>query len=135
MPGDGRVRGSNNSGLWNEEGAAVEIVVSPPYWATWWFRGLAGLGLIGSAIILAQIGPRLIGVNLPAACKEYEEQMGGGGASSEPGISSAYRGVALRGYRVDEGSSAGQVLGLDQPPIRTVVVGVVDEIRVGDPAA
>jgi len=31
---------------------------------------------------------------------------------------------------LDEGNSAGQVLGLDQPPIRTVVVGVVDEIHV-----
>ena len=30
---------------------------------------------------------------------------------------------------VDEGNSAGQVLGLDQPPIRTVIVGVVDEVR------
>lgn len=30
---------------------------------------------------------------------------------------------------VDEGNSAGQVLGLDQPPIRTVVVGVVDEVQ------
>ncbi|MDP6460407.1 MAG: EutN/CcmL family microcompartment protein [Gemmatimonadota bacterium] len=27
---------------------------------------------------------------------------------------------------LDEGNSAGQVLGLDQPPIRTVIVGVVD---------
>ncbi|HMB71771.1 MAG TPA: EutN/CcmL family microcompartment protein [bacterium] len=32
---------------------------------------------------------------------------------------------------VDEGNSAGQVLGLDQPPIRTVIVGVVDEVDVG----
>jgi ethanolamine utilization protein EutN len=30
---------------------------------------------------------------------------------------------------VDEGNSAGQVLALDQPPIRSVIVGVVDEIR------
>jgi ethanolamine utilization protein EutN len=30
---------------------------------------------------------------------------------------------------LDEGNSAGQVLSLDQPPIRTVVVGIVDEIR------
>jgi len=30
---------------------------------------------------------------------------------------------------VDEGASAGQVLELDQPPIRTVIVGVVDEVR------
>ena len=31
---------------------------------------------------------------------------------------------------LDEGNSAGQVLGLDQPPIRTVIVGVVDDMSV-----
>jgi ethanolamine utilization protein EutN len=34
---------------------------------------------------------------------------------------------------VDEGASAGQVLGLDNPPIRTVIVGVVDEVRLSPP--
>ena len=34
----------------------------------------------------------------------------------------------------DEGASAGQVLELDNPPIRTVIVGVVDEVRLGDDA-
>ncbi len=29
---------------------------------------------------------------------------------------------------LDEGTGAGQVLGLDQPPIRTVIVGVIDEV-------
>ena len=33
---------------------------------------------------------------------------------------------------VDEGNSAGQVLGVPQPPIRTVVVGVVDEVQRGE---
>ena len=32
----------------------------------------------------------------------------------------------------DEGASAGQVLELDNPPIRTVIVGVVDDVRLGD---
>lgn len=31
-----RVKGSNNDGIWNEEGAALSIVVHPPIWATWW---------------------------------------------------------------------------------------------------
>ncbi len=31
---------------------------------------------------------------------------------------------------VDEGGSAGIALGLDNPPIRTVIVGVVDEVRI-----
>jgi two-component system sensor histidine kinase ChiS len=33
-----RVRGSNNDGIWNNEGAAIKITIIPPWWETWWFR-------------------------------------------------------------------------------------------------
>ena len=36
-----RVRACNTAGVWNEAGAAVAISVSPFFWQTWWFRGLA----------------------------------------------------------------------------------------------
>ena len=42
-----RVRGSNNDGLWNDEGVALAVTIAAPYWHTWWFRGLAGLCVIG----------------------------------------------------------------------------------------
>lgn len=35
-----RVKASNNDGLWNEKGTAVRIIITPPFWATWWFRGI-----------------------------------------------------------------------------------------------
>lgn len=35
-----RVKGSNNDGIWNERGVAMAIVITPPYWKTWWFRSL-----------------------------------------------------------------------------------------------
>jgi signal transduction histidine kinase/ligand-binding sensor domain-containing protein len=44
-----RVKGSNNDGIWNEAGAALQITVVPPFWATWWFRGIALLILVGGA--------------------------------------------------------------------------------------
>ncbi len=42
-----RVKGSNNQGVWNEEGATLSIIILPPWWATWWFRTLMILTLIG----------------------------------------------------------------------------------------
>ncbi len=32
-----RVKGSNNDGVWNENGATITIQITPPYWKTWWF--------------------------------------------------------------------------------------------------
>ncbi|MBV6422133.1 MAG: Sensor histidine kinase RcsC [Ignavibacteriaceae bacterium] len=31
-----RVKGSNNEGVWNEEGTSLAIIISPPWWKTWW---------------------------------------------------------------------------------------------------
>jgi putative transport protein len=57
-------------------------------------------GTAGSAWILASIGPRLLGVDLAAECRKWEEQMGGGKASLEPGVVSGYQPFALRAFRV-----------------------------------
>jgi len=31
-----RVKGSNNDGVWNEAGASLRIIITPPWWSTWW---------------------------------------------------------------------------------------------------
>ena len=31
-----RVKGSNNDGVWNEEGLSLAVIVTPPWWHTWW---------------------------------------------------------------------------------------------------
>ncbi|WP_421828876.1 two-component regulator propeller domain-containing protein [Larkinella sp.] len=44
-----RVRASNNDGVWNERGTSLRIVITPPYWETWWFRtGLVLAFLLGA---------------------------------------------------------------------------------------
>jgi putative transport protein len=86
-------------------------------------------GTIGSAIVLAQIGPKLIGVDLPAVCAEYEKQMGGGQAGQDPGVFSTYRRIEVRAYRIDTAS------GLTGKPVRELFPGLrifVERIRRGD---
>ena len=39
-----RVKGSNNDGIWNEEGTTLIINILPPFWKTWWAYTLYGLG-------------------------------------------------------------------------------------------
>ena len=60
-------------------------------------------GTIGSAILLAQFGPRLLGIDLPAACKDYEAQLGAV-IDEEPRAASAYRHFEVHAYLIDEKS-------------------------------
>ena len=41
------VLGSNNDGVWNEEGAKLNVIVTPPWWRTWWFALAVLLGIAG----------------------------------------------------------------------------------------
>ena len=36
-----RVKASNNDGYWNNTGTSIVLIISPPWWETWWFRTLA----------------------------------------------------------------------------------------------
>jgi len=47
-----RVKGSNADGIWNEEGASIEIIIAPPWWFTWWAYLIYAMiiGLIGLQI-------------------------------------------------------------------------------------
>ncbi|MEA5464943.1 two-component regulator propeller domain-containing protein [Leptothoe sp. PORK10 BA2] len=44
-----RVKGSNSDNYWNEDGATLQIVITAPWWQTYWFRLLmvvSGAGII-----------------------------------------------------------------------------------------
>ncbi|HEY4611486.1 MAG TPA: two-component regulator propeller domain-containing protein, partial [Bacteroidota bacterium] len=45
-----RAKASNNDGVWNEAGTAIIIHLAPPWWMTWWFRGMV-------AVIFLSAGP------------------------------------------------------------------------------
>jgi PAS domain S-box-containing protein len=48
-----RVKASNSDGVWAAPStAALRVIVEPPFWRTWWFRGLA-IGLFGLALAAA----------------------------------------------------------------------------------
>ena len=86
-------------------------------------------GTIGSAIVLAQLGPKLIGVDLAAACADYERQLGAGAVGLDAGVLSAYRAVEVRAYGIDANS------GLTGRPVRELFPGLrifVERVRRGD---
>src|SRR5437762_539043 len=62
-------------------------------------------GTMGSAIVIAVIGPKLLGIDLVAACKDYEEKHGGG-KKQLGGPGTAWTRWALRAYKVQPGGKA-----------------------------
>jgi two-component system sensor histidine kinase UhpB len=45
-----RVTAANDDGVWNQEGRAVALVITPPWWATTWFRAAAALSALGAVL-------------------------------------------------------------------------------------
>ncbi|MEW6492646.1 MAG: two-component regulator propeller domain-containing protein [Cyanobacteriota bacterium] len=41
-----RAKGSNNDGVWNEEGTSIKIIITPPPWKTWWAYSLYVVALL-----------------------------------------------------------------------------------------
>lgn len=64
-------------------------------------------GTVGSALVIALLGPKLLRIDLAAACKQYEEQHGG--TKELGGAGSAWHRWELRAFKV---KPAGRVVGL-----------------------
>ena len=84
----------NRLGLPPEETKALLDSMPVAYAVTYIF------GTMGSAVIIALLGPALLGIDLEAACKRYEEKHGGKKEVGGPGT--AWHQFELRAYRVRE---------------------------------
>lgn len=45
-----KVKGSNNDGVWNEEGTSIKILITPPPWKTWWAYTLYIVALVSAVL-------------------------------------------------------------------------------------
>ena len=89
----------NRLGLAADQAKALIDSMPVAYAVTYMF------GTMGSAIVIAVLGPKLLGINLVAACKDYEEKQGGG-SKEMGGAGSAWRRWEVRAFRVAPGGKA-----------------------------
>ena len=61
-------------------------------------------GTVGSAIVIALLGPALLGIDLVKACKDYEEKQGG--TKDLGGAGSAWHRWEVRAFRIQAGGKA-----------------------------
>jgi signal transduction histidine kinase/ligand-binding sensor domain-containing protein/DNA-binding response OmpR family regulator len=46
------IKGSNNDGIWNDKGVALIVIITPPWWSTWWAYILYGLLFLFSLYLI-----------------------------------------------------------------------------------
>jgi putative transport protein len=91
----------NRVGLAADQAKALLDSMPIAYAVTYMF------GTVGSAIVIAVLGPALLRINLPAACKEYEEKQGG--TKEMGGAGSAWHRWEVRAFRIPP---TGKAIGL-----------------------
>jgi putative transport protein len=89
----------NRLGKSAEEAKALIDSIPIAYAVTYMF------GTVGSAVVIAIVGPKLLGIDLVAACKDYEEKHGGG-KKQAGGPGTAWHRWVLRAYKVRPGGKA-----------------------------
>ncbi len=88
----------NRLGMAPEQAKAMLDSMPIAYAVTYMF------GTVGSALVIALLGPVLLRINLPAACKEYEEKQGG--TKEFGGLGSAWHRWEARAFQVQPGGLA-----------------------------
>jgi putative transport protein len=93
----------NRLGLPAEQTKAMLDSMPVAYAVTYMF------GTVGSAIVIALLGPAMLRIDLVAACKDYEAKQGGGGGKEMGGAGSAWHRWVVRAFKVKPG---GKVKGM-----------------------
>jgi putative transport protein len=84
-------------------------------------------GTVGSAILLALLGPKMLNIDLVAACKAYEARHGG--VVELGGAGSAWHRWELRAFRVAEGGRAVRLTAVEAEALVTGARVFVERIR------
>ncbi|MBW8051347.1 MAG: PAS domain-containing protein [Cytophagales bacterium] len=50
-----KVKGTNSDGIWHEKAKAIQIIITPPFWKTGWFRTLIIIFLIMAVVIYVKL--------------------------------------------------------------------------------
>ncbi len=131
-PGDYvfRVRGSNNDGVWNQEGVSLALSIAPPFWNTWLFRAAMVV-----AVLLAAGAAYRARVTRLVEIERLRFRIAG---DLHDDLSSNLVGIALLGERLQQGPHVGAAerrqLNRISETARTMVQDLRDIVWLVDPS-
>lgn len=47
-----RVKATNSDGVWNEKGTQISIIITPPFWKTWWAYSIYAIAFVGCLLLI-----------------------------------------------------------------------------------
>ncbi|HWK06910.1 MAG TPA: two-component regulator propeller domain-containing protein [Puia sp.] len=71
-----RVRGLKNNGQWSSRIISLELIITPPFWMTWWFRLLIGACVVTVAVVFYRLRVRIIKGQKKALERQVQERTG-----------------------------------------------------------
>ncbi len=69
-----KVKGLNNAGEWSSNVLTLELIITPPFWLTWWFKMLVALSVVAGCVVFYKIRMRSIKAQKRALEKQVEER-------------------------------------------------------------
>jgi len=66
------VKAANSNGVWNETGASLEFIITPPWWRSWWAYIIYGLMLLSVIFVLDRAQRRRVILRERALAREKE---------------------------------------------------------------
>ncbi|WPP53231.1 hybrid sensor histidine kinase/response regulator [Catalinimonas niigatensis] len=69
-----KVKGLDNQGNWSRDTASIALTITPPFWQTWWFRGVSLFFLVGSLVGFFHIRMRVINHQKEALERQVKER-------------------------------------------------------------
>lgn len=69
-----RVKGSNNEGIWNEDGASIKLSVTPPPWKTWWAYALYVIVMVCLVYVYVRYKTKVQARELERQRRELEQE-------------------------------------------------------------
>ena len=97
-----RVMACNNSGVWNEEGAALDFAVDPAYWQTNWFRALCAAAFLGMLWRLYQLRVRQLAYQFDMTLEARVGERTRIARELHDTLLQSFQGLMLRFQTVDE---------------------------------